>query len=199
MQFENIPLELREWPNWVVWRYENVGREKPTKVPYSAKTGRKAATDDAQTWCSFVGAVSIYQANPTYWSGIGFVFSGRDPYCGIDLDASDDPYVRDGQKKIFERFNSYSERSPSGGGLHIIIQASVPRGRKNPEKATEIYSLGRFFTMTGDVFHNAPVAKRQELAIELWEALDPSGGEHDSDIDPSYLFEPATEIDQDIM
>jgi NADH:ubiquinone oxidoreductase subunit len=38
---ENIPEELKVRPQWVVWRA--VG-EKPDKVPYSARTGRKASS-----------------------------------------------------------------------------------------------------------------------------------------------------------
>ena len=30
---ENIPGELKNIPHWVLWRKENLGREKPAKVP----------------------------------------------------------------------------------------------------------------------------------------------------------------------
>jgi primase-polymerase (primpol)-like protein len=46
LKTENIPEELKARPQWVVWRA--VG-EKPDKVPYSAKTGRKASSTDLTT------------------------------------------------------------------------------------------------------------------------------------------------------
>ena len=43
---ENIPRELKIRPQWVVW--QAVG-EKPDKVPFSARIGRKASSTDLMT------------------------------------------------------------------------------------------------------------------------------------------------------
>ena len=51
---ENIPEELKVRPQWLVWKA--VG-EKPDKVPYSARTGRKASSTDLVTWSTFEEAV----------------------------------------------------------------------------------------------------------------------------------------------
>ena len=168
MSFDNIPDELKSLIQWCNWKYEYLrGAEKPTKVPYNPITKKHTSSTDPQTWCSFDEAV----ANVERFDGIGFVFSARDPYCGIDLDYSENPEIVARQQKIFETFDSYSERSPSGKGLHIIIKGNVPQGRRRD--AVEIYSSARFFTMTGDVFHNAPIAERQELITILWEEIGP--------------------------
>ena len=78
---ESIPEELRVRPQWVVWKA--VGH-KPDKVPYSARTGRKASSTDLLTWGTFQEALQAYE-NGEY-DGVGFVFSSADPYTGIDLD-----------------------------------------------------------------------------------------------------------------
>ena len=71
--------------------------------------------------------------------------------------------------RLFEAFNSYSEISPSGRGLHIIIKAEVLSGRRRDK--VELYSSERFFCMTGNVHLAAPITERQELASILWDEL----------------------------
>ena len=82
--------------------------------------------------------------------GIGFVLSDADPYTFIDLDDcegdADAIAVRD---KIMAGFDSYTERSPSGRGFHIIVRGGVSAGRRRGK--VEVYSTQRFMTMTGDV------------------------------------------------
>jgi putative DNA primase/helicase len=77
---ESIPEELRVRPQWVVWKA--VGA-KPDKVPYAARTGRRASSTDLLTWSTFQESLEAYE-NGEY-VGLGFVFSSADPYTGIDL------------------------------------------------------------------------------------------------------------------
>src|SRR5918998_2554274 len=78
---DNIPRELKVRPQWVVWKA--VG-EKPDKVPYSARTGRKASSTDLMTWSTFPEALEAYEHGE--YAGLGFVFCSGDPYAGVDLD-----------------------------------------------------------------------------------------------------------------
>jgi putative DNA primase/helicase len=56
---EAIPVEIREIPNWVVWKY--VLRDgKWTKPPFDAKTGRSAKSTDPSTWTTFGQALKTY-------------------------------------------------------------------------------------------------------------------------------------------
>jgi putative DNA primase/helicase len=150
---ENIPEELRERPQWVCWRaIERDG--KTTKVPYVPGTERRASTTDLMTWSTFSEALAAYEAGEPPYSGIGFVFSSADPFAGIDLDGCRDPesgnveaWAREILKRVCE---GYVEISPSGTGIHIIVEGSVRDGgmRKGP---IEMYSRERFFTITGAV------------------------------------------------
>ena len=165
MQFDNIPTELRQWPQWVCWRYEDQGGIKPTKVPYNPANGSKASHSDPFTWNAFDYCVNA--AKQGAYSGIGFVLSERDPYAFIDLDDTyGDKEAADAQLRIFQAFNSYSEKSPSGRGLHIIVKGTLPSGRKRSH--VEVYSNLRFMTMTGDVYANVPIAERNEMLNMLW-------------------------------
>lgn len=166
ISFLNIPLELRQLPNWCMWKFVDVGAEKLTKVPFNPK-GYKASVNDPSTWSSFDDCFNAFSFGG--WNGLGFMFSNSE-YAGIDLDDdAGDPVIRERQLKIFHEFDSYSEVSPSGNGLHIIIKGSVLSGRRKSK--IEIYSSGRFFTMTGNVFANKPIANRQELLTQLWEQM----------------------------
>src|SRR5262245_31860472 len=111
----SVPAELRARRQWVCWRSVQRGDDKPTKVPFQVD-GTPAKSSDAQTWNTF-GAV--YEADG--FSGIGFVFSFEDPYIGIDLDNSIDAegQLKPWTRKIVDRFNTYTEVSPSGLGVKL--------------------------------------------------------------------------------
>jgi len=168
--YDRIPSDMRTYKQWIVWKLEDRDNTKPTKVPYSALTGRHASVTDASTWATFDEAVACARAQTATYAGIGFVFTEHDPFAGTDLDdVSDNPKALAVQTKIFDMFNSYSELSPSGTGLHIICRGHVPNGRRRG--GVELYSSERFFTMTGNVYRDAPIAERQALVSQLWHEL----------------------------
>jgi putative DNA primase/helicase len=156
-----IPPELRERDQWVVWRYEERDG-KPTKVPYrAANSCQRASTTDPATWAGFEQAVAVEDAD-----GIGFVFSEEDPYTGIDLDDCIDERgeVHAAAAMIVAELASYTERSPSGRGLHIIVRAELHSDRNKTSRTPwggdfEVYNGGRFFTITGD--GDGEIAPRQ--------------------------------------
>lgn len=206
MSFNNIPLEMRKYRQWVLWRLEKKeGSNKPTKPLYvPCFGGGKANVDDPNTWGDFDFAIQapftcLEPCDPdlpvteTGYSGLGFVFTEHDPYAGLDLDdthGNAEAYER--QLKIYRTFDSYSELSPSGKGLHIIVKGSLPMGRRRAD--IELYSSKRYFTMTGNVFNNKPIAERQELLDILFEEM---GG-------PAQTFavgvdKPQTETDDEVI
>ena len=145
LRAENIPGELKARPQWVVWKA--VG-EKPDKVPYSARTARKASSTDLMTWSTFQEALEAYE-NGKY-AGLGFVFSSGDPYTGIDLDdcVDEGDEIAPWALEIASYLDSYTELSATGTGLLIIVRGDVPNRRKGD---VEVYSSKRFFTVTGHV------------------------------------------------
>jgi putative DNA primase/helicase len=148
---ENIPEELTERPQWVCWRYEERD-EKRMKVPYTPGTLRRASSTDPMTWRTFDEAASAYERSEPPYGGIGFVFCSADPFVGIDIDNCRNPKtgeIAPWAQNIIDRVQAgYIEISPSGRGIHIIVEGRVRDGgmRKGP---IEMYSRGRFFTITG--------------------------------------------------
>ena len=83
----HIPSGLRELGQWVLWKTVERNGQK-TKCPYQPN-GREAKSNDPSTWSTFEHAIEVSQ-NGGY-DGVGFVFTGDDPYCGVDLDGCRDP------------------------------------------------------------------------------------------------------------
>lgn len=150
---ENIPEQLTERPQWVCWRLERRA-EKITKVPFTPGTLHRASTTDLMTWRTFAEAIAAYEASEPPYDGIGFCFCSADPFVGIDLDKCRDPEngeVTTWAQKIISRVQEgYVEISPSGTGIHIIVQGSVRNGGMRKDKV-ELYGRGRFFTITGEI------------------------------------------------
>lgn len=154
---ENIPEPLTERPQWVLWCYEERDG-KMTKVPYT-DTGWRASTTDLLTWTTCAMALAAYERG--HYDGIGFVFSSADPFVGIDLDDCRDPDSGDiapWAQKIIDRVQEgYIETSPSGTGVHIIVEGTVRDGRTRKEVhekgkrvgRVEMYGRAKFFTITG--------------------------------------------------
>ena len=143
---------MKALPNWILYRLENRGADKPTKVPYTVG-GSHAKTNDSSTWAMFDVALAAFQRGR--YAGLGFVFTGT-PYVGIDIDECVDPVNGKASPKAQDAvriLNSYTEFSQSGKGLHIIIKGKLPAGRRR-NGAFEMYGEGspRYFAMTGDVW-----------------------------------------------
>lgn len=123
----HVPEEIKQLNNWAV--YEN-------KIPIDIKTKRPAKSNTPSTWGSFQNAINLFASNG--YHGVGFFFSP--PYVGVDIDKSID-------LSIPRLINSYTEYSPSGNGIHVICKGTIPKALKL--KGLEVYTSGRFFTVTG--------------------------------------------------
>lgn len=143
---ENIPEELRQRPQWVVWKLEQRDG-KDTKVPYIPGGVGKASTTDLTTWRTFEDALQSLRTGR--YDGVGFVFCSGDPFAGVDLDNCRDPEtgeLEEWAEKIVKAFGGYAEASPSGTGVHIIVRGKAPNKKRGD---VEAYSSERYFTMTG--------------------------------------------------
>lgn len=150
--YEKIPLELKQLPHWVGWKYmQRPGEDHKRKVPINAMDGQPAKSNDPTTWCDFDTACLGKERFGL--DGIGFMFSG-DGIFGIDIDHCYDPETQEldpAAAEIIETVQSYTELSPSGTGIHILCKGVLPEGRKR-RGAVEMYSTLRYFTVTGNQF-----------------------------------------------
>lgn len=151
--FENVPDAIKPLRRWVTWVWACRDGDR-TKVPVIADEpdscfGWQLAKSTAPiTWRRYEAAAYI----ATHYdeiAGIGFVLG--DGWSGVDLDKSRDPdsgQVNSFALDIVTELQSYTEISPSSTGLKTLIKGVKPEGRCKTA-GVEIYSGGRFFTITG--------------------------------------------------
>lgn len=172
MSASNVPKELRERQQWLVWSLKRnpADPDKPKKVPHA----RVNAPDE---WRSHVDVQR--DAKRGSGSGVGFVFSADDPYVGIDLDGCRNPetgQIAQWARTIIKQLNSYTEVSQSGTGVHIIVRGKLPPnirhtcpfpGTAGSKKAKlEVYDRVRYFVMTGDVYGERRTIKGRQKRLD---------------------------------
>jgi hypothetical protein len=162
---EQIPAELRERRQWVAWLLR-VRADKLTKEPWRPTPRRTflASSTDPSTWGTFEGAITAL----SWADGIGFVFAPDDPYTGVDFDecrdrltGALDPLIA----SYIARLASYTEASPSGAGVHVIVRAEIPDdldGRRRGD--VKMYCRGRYFTISGDHIAGSPTTVEDRQA-----------------------------------
>jgi len=160
--YENIPDELQERDQWLMW---DAGADTPRRPHWRGDF--RVSWTDPDDWHTFEEAVAA--ANERESWGIGYVFAKgneeypRGLYGGLDLDGC---VTGDGRPKdwlpslepFFEN-GGYMEYSPSGGGVHIPLAglelpdwwADVALGEHEGVEAYE----SKFFTFTGDTLREA--------------------------------------------
>lgn len=175
-QIENVPDALKKHKQWIVWKSEVLtkkdGSKKLTKIPHNPKTGSKASTKERSHWGTFDQAADAYMFGTGY-AGLGFVFTEDDSFIGVDLDNcfDEDGGLRADAEIAINTLKSFTERSPSGNGLHIICEGELPgSGHCDHANGREMYQEGRFFTITADLvgdYHQ--INEAQESVNALYE------------------------------
>jgi putative DNA primase/helicase len=185
--FERMPPELKVLRNWVMWAPVWSG-SKWTKRPMQTN-GYGASTTKPQHWSSFDDVKRAYElgvargymevhekGKPVQQlpvGGVGFIFDGQPDadglvFAGVDFDKVIPPIgeISSFAAERVKRLGSYFEQSVSETGLHVILKAR-PLAHGIAHNGTELYTGGRFFTMTG----HAPKGIKIIAAPEAFAAL----------------------------
>lgn len=128
------------------------------KVPYQL-SGKKASSTDPSTWSSFDEV-----AESTLGDGFGIMLGG-----GLgcyDLDhCLVDGVLQDWARRALEEIKHpivYVERSMSGDGLHVFVEAEEGRGYRSD--GLEFYTRARFIAVTGDTWTEPLPRRPRELS-----------------------------------
>ncbi|MDZ7918499.1 MAG: hypothetical protein U5O12_00425 [Rhodoferax sp.] len=133
---DNIPDSLKENPRWAPWRAVwNEKRQKFDKIPAHAKAPYYGiSTAKPERWYSFEAALKAYRDNPTLFAGVGYVMTVPHDVVGIDLDdCVVDNTIAPWAQEVVDQLGSYTELSPSGKGLRILVEGTVPHDWTNHE------------------------------------------------------------------
>ncbi len=172
---EAMPEELKALPQWVLWKMHSIGGREATKVPFQAN-GEKAKAGEPSTWTTFDIAMESYQRGG--YLGVGFEFHD-DEYCGIDLDSCRNPasgVISEWAQHWIDRFDSYTEISPSLTGVKIFVRGRnpLPSGKNlkvdetpcsDKSPGVEIYDQKRYFAVTGHKLEHCPATCEPRQAI----------------------------------
>lgn len=169
-----LPAALRDRRQWVV--------AGANKRPLTGSGLAYASSTNPQTWMAFEDACQIAWENRELVTthvtkdgetitqtglDIGYMLHESDPFTCIDLDVKDDttPEQLARFDSIVQHFDSYTERSRSGKGLHVWVEGKIGKGVKRD--GVEVYSQERFIICTGDVVRQMPIAARHDLLDTL--------------------------------
>lgn len=171
-RWARIPIELRRRPQWC-YTYPGDADVLRRKAP--RKKGNALASDTSPAdWMHFEEACLHAEQ---VGGEIGYILTAEDEFTCIDLDVKDattDPNKPevwttqddfDRYWRICQAFDSYTELSQSGKGLHIWVRGNIGPGCKRD--GVEVYSQERFMICTGNIILNRPVQERQELLTTM--------------------------------
>lgn len=173
MKLNNIPIELRKLNQWVCTKGDS-------KIPMNFNTSSPASSTDPSTWCSFYTAFNSIKDG--IYDYLGFVFNDNG-IVGIDIDDGydEDGFLSDIAVDIISKCKSYTEKSKSGRGFHILVKGDLPFKGKNNLKGVEIYKVARYFIMTGDTLLYSNIEENQEVIDYIIEKYFPEIRENKTD------------------
>lgn len=176
---QNTPAAMRDRPQWLLWKLINKrGAGKPAKVPFYASgqlrgwphgkpTDGVATEDQPQAeqgheldraaLVSFEEALAAFERAPS-WAGVGYAFLPGDGLVGVDIDDAVDAETGEISRRceiVMAMCPSYTERSVSGTGVHIILAGDTEKF-KSDEIGLEVYCRSQYFTCTGDHWSGTP-------------------------------------------
>lgn len=162
----NIPDELKHSMQWGVSTLKLVDPKtgRKDKAPRNPRTGEMLDVTKPDGWGTFDEACN------SGYPAIGMRLTADDPYTVIDLDKS--PHKEDNEfaRKVYDAFDTYTEKSQSGYGVHVILKGPAEPGRRKGN--VEIYSQERYIIFTGDVLKDMPIVEGGKALESLKKRLD---------------------------
>ncbi len=190
MNLKNIPIELQKLNQWV-----GVGVD--SKVPMRVDTLFAASSTNPDTWCSFEEMREALELGEITYPG--FVFNDNG-IVGIDIDDGydEDGFLSDIAIDIIGKCKSYTEKSRSGRGFHILLKGDLPFKGKNNLKGVEIYKTSRYFIMTGETMIYTKIIENQEVIDYIVEKYFPEiRDESESSLRGNTIYNPTWERPKD--
>ena len=169
---------IKEKRLWLLWQKKE-RNGKTAKVPFAAN-GIKSGTSEEHrpTWVTYPEAIEA--AKRFKGAGVGFVIPQNLFFLDIDHLDQNDPVVKD----ILSRFNTYTERSVSGDGIHIYglcdfskiptnsdgdkVTLSKEYYSHHPTNGLELYIgqlTNRYAAFTGNAIKDVPVSDCTEAVL----------------------------------
>jgi putative DNA primase/helicase len=167
---QNLPKDIKENGRFCLWRYEEQNG-RTTKIPYQVN-GKRASSKNIRHFASFA---EVLKASPQY-DGIGMgIFA---PFAALDIDNCVlDGHLSELAEDVNSTLDSYTEYSPSGSGIRIILKVNnfaFDKSRyyvNNRKIGLEVYvpsATKQYVTLTGNAIREKePEYRETELQLIL--------------------------------
>jgi putative DNA primase/helicase len=172
VQIDNIPDGLKQISQWVVWNWvekvsTKTGKTKFDKPPKNL-SGFDCDSTDPKNWSSFKAAATALDR----FDGIGLAMGAEGcGLVGVDLDDCIDcetGFMSEDARQIIELLDTYAEISPSGSGVKMWLNGTYDKtGWRSKVGNIEVYKDGRYFTVTGNMVSDKPIADIGPSFFEL--------------------------------
>ncbi len=143
------PYDLKTL-NWCTWEWQYDKHTKKWKKPPYSHDGKPLHVDSPDEWCSYTDVAQYEQK--------GFLLTKGSTLCVLDLDDCRNPITEEiagWAWKIIEALQGYTEISPSGTGVHIVVYGEKPENSRSrfylDGHKVEVYDSNRYITFTGKV------------------------------------------------
>lgn len=156
----NIPRALRREKRWVPWITQWLPKARGGAGKWDKRPGLGKSTAKPDTWLTFADALAECKAHPDLYAGIGYCTTEQTLFVGIDLDRCiTDGVIASWAQEVVDQLISYTEISPSGTGLRIMVAGHVPNDWNNHDVGIEVYggNTARFLTITGTHLSGTPL------------------------------------------
>ncbi|GEM_PF-4556118 len=172
--------EITDAPCWLVWRAEPRGG-KIAKVPYycggARRSGDLGSPGDLARLADYQTAAQA--ARRGGYTGVGVACDALPGVVALDLDhcldASGAPATAEARWLVEQARAQriYIEVSPSGTGLRALVRGALPDGRGGMSGGgIEMYSRGRYVTITGRAVVPGGIPEAQGIIAHLAECID---------------------------
>lgn len=185
MSLDKLPRDITCLRQWVC-------ANSDTKQPIQANNGYNASSTNPNTWTCF--EETRRRVDEDTFQYVGFVFNDNG-IVGIDIDKGyeDDGFLSSLACDIIGKCKSYTEKSKSGRGFHILVRGDIPFKGKNNLKGVEIYKQSRYFIMTGDVLLYDKIIENQEAIDYILDKYFPTTRETNNKNVCSRIYTPTWE------
>lgn len=206
VNFDAIPQEMRDIPQWFMWKAIDTGRSdgKLSKYPTDINDN-KITWNDTDELYTFSEVRNAYESSNQF-AGISFNVAGSGLII-IDIDLEND---ENGQPTLTEKEKlflnaGYVEKSVSGRGYHVVLKGDLPTSLQNSKnvydeydnKLEVFYNTG-FIAVTGDVYENHSLIDNVEISEQFINYLSKNYKDKNADSPTSHLeayTEQATNLD----
>lgn len=195
VNFDAIPQEMRDIPQWFMWKAIDTGRSdgKLSKYPTDIN-GNKITWNDTDELYTFSEVRNAYESSNQF-AGLSFNVAGSGLII-IDIDLEND---ENGQPTLTEKEKlflnaGYVEKSVSGRGYHVVLKGDLPTSLQNSKnvydeydnKLEVFYNTG-FIAVTGDVYENHSLIDNVEISEQFIDYLSKNYKDKNTDSPTSHL------------